>query len=162
MYAEIAKNRIFERQSYVPRCHYPTVAYSRLMAAFVNSTLSLAPLHECRHPAATHPKRAKTAFPKCKRRIERHFWGTLPPDFRFGRRRPLFFIFIACESLFGCRVVFARTDHLQGFSRISSHPVCRPSTVACTGISIHTPGVPAVCGSSGIFRNRKDVKKTPC
>lgn len=36
-------------------------------------------------------------------------------DFRFGRRRPLFFIFIACESLFGCRVVFARTDHLQGF-----------------------------------------------
>lgn len=43
MYAEIAKNRIFERQSYVPRCHYPTVAYSRLMAAFVNSTLSLAP-----------------------------------------------------------------------------------------------------------------------
>lgn len=36
-------------------------------------------------------------------------------NFRFGRRRPLFFIFIACESLFGCRVVFARTDHLQGF-----------------------------------------------
>ena len=33
----------------------------------------------------------------------------------FGRRRPLFFIFIACESLFGCRVVFARTDHLQCF-----------------------------------------------
>ena len=28
---------------------------------------------------------------------------------------PPFFIFIACESLFGCRVVFARTDHLQCF-----------------------------------------------
>ena len=65
--------------------------------------------------AATHPKRAtKTAFRKCKRRIERHFWGTLPLRFPV-RRRPLFFIFIACESLFGCRVVFARTDHLQGF-----------------------------------------------
>ena len=36
-------------------------------------------------------------------------------EFIFGRRRPLFFIFIACESLFGCRVVFARTDHLQCF-----------------------------------------------
>ena len=66
--------------------------------------------------AATHPKRAtKTAFRKCKRRIERHFWVPYRSDFRFGRRRPLFFIFIACESLFGCRVVFARTDHLQGF-----------------------------------------------
>lgn len=43
MYAEIAKNRIFERQSYIPRCHYPTVAYSRLMAAFVNSTLPWLP-----------------------------------------------------------------------------------------------------------------------
>lgn len=66
--------------------------------------------------AATHPKRAtKTAFRKCKRRIERHFGVPYRSDFRFGRRRPLFFIFIACESLFGCRVVFARTDHLQGF-----------------------------------------------
>lgn len=66
--------------------------------------------------AATHPKRAtKTAFRKCKRRIERHFWGTLP--LRFPVRPPTapLFIFIACESLFGCRVVFARTDHLQGF-----------------------------------------------
>ena len=40
---------------------------------------------------------------------------TAPISGVFGRRRPLFFIFIACESLFGCRVVFARTDHLQGF-----------------------------------------------
>ena len=65
---------------------------------------------------ATHPKRAtKTAFRKCKRRIERHFRVPYRSNFRFGRRRPLFFIFIACESLFGCRVVFARTDHLQGF-----------------------------------------------
>lgn len=36
---------------------------------------------------ATHPKRAtKTAFRKCKRRIERHFWGTLP--LRFPVRPP--------------------------------------------------------------------------
>ena len=64
------------------------------MGAFVNSTLSLAPLHEGSFGPLGIPYRS---------------------DFRFGRRRPLFFIFIACESLFGCRVVFARTDHLQGF-----------------------------------------------
>lgn len=66
--------------------------------------------------AATHPKRAtKTAFRKCKRRIERHFWGTLP--LRFPVRPPTapLFHLHRMRITFGCRVVFARTDHLQGF-----------------------------------------------
>lgn len=116
MYAEIVKNRIFERQSYVPRCHYPTVAYSRLMAAFVNSTLSLAPLHEGSFgPLHTQRGLLKPHFGNAKDGSNGTFGVPYRSDFRFGRRRPLFFIFIACESLFGCRVVFARTDHLQGF-----------------------------------------------
>lgn len=114
VYAEIAKNRIFERQSYVPRCHYPTVAYSRLMAAFVNSTLSLAPLHEGSFgPLRTQRGLLKPHFGNAKDGSNGTFGVPYRSDFRFGRRRPLFFI--ACESLFGSRVVFSRTDHLQGF-----------------------------------------------
>lgn len=110
---------------------------------------SLAPLHEGSFgPLHTQRGLLKPHFGNAKDGSNGIFRVPYRSNFRFGRRRPLFFIFIACESLFGCRVVFARTDHLQGFSRISSHPVCRPSTVACTGISIHTPGV-RVCGSSG-------------
>ena len=66
--------------------------------------------------AATHPKRAtKTAFRKCKRRIERHFWGTLP--LRFPVRPPTAPLF----HLHRMRITFRlpgrirRTDHLQGF-----------------------------------------------
>lgn len=116
MYAEIAKNHSFERQSYVPRYHYPTVAYSRLMGAFVNSTLSLAPLHEGSFgPLRTQRGLLKPHFGNAKDGSNGTFGIPYRSDFRFGRRRPLFFIFIACESLFGCRVVFARTDHLQCF-----------------------------------------------
>ena len=65
---------------------------------------------------ATHPKRAtKPHFGNAKDGSNGIFRVPYRSNFRFGRRRPLFFIFIACESLFGCRVVFARTDHLQGF-----------------------------------------------
>lgn len=114
MYAEIAKNRIFERQSYVPRCHYPRVAYSQLMAAFVISTLSLAPLHEGSFgPLRTQRGILKPHFGNAKDGSSGTFRTPYRSDSRFGRRRSLFFI--ACESLFGCRVVFARTDHLQGF-----------------------------------------------
>lgn len=149
MYAEIAKNRIFERQSYVPRCHYPTVAYSRLMAAFVNSTLSLAPLHEGSFgPLRTQRGLLKPHFGNAKDGSNGTFRVPYRPNFRFGRRRPLFFIFIACESLFGAGSYSPVRTISRAFSRISSHPVCRPLTVACTGMSIRTPGV-RVCGSSG-------------
>lgn len=149
VYAEIAKNRIFERQSYVPRCHYPTVAYSRLMAAFVNSTLSLAPLHEGSFgPLHTQRGLLKPHFGNAKDGSNGIFRVPYRSNFRFGRRRPLFSSsshanhFSAAESYSPVRTIS------RAFSRISSHPVCRPSTVACTGISIHTPGV-RVCGSSG-------------
>lgn len=149
VYAEIAKNRIFERQSYVPRCHYPTVAYSRLMAAFVNSTLSLAPLHEGSFgPLHTQRGLLKPHFGNAKDGSNGIFRVPYRSNFRFGRRRPLFFIFIACESLSAAESYSPVRTISRAFSRISSHPVCRPSTVACTGISIHTPGV-RVCGSSG-------------
>ena len=116
MYAEIAKNHSLERYSYVPSYHYPTVAYSRLMGAFVNSTLSLAPLHEGSFgPLRTQRGLLKPHFGNAKDGSNGTFGIPYRSDFRFGRRRPLFFIFIACESLFGCRVVFARTDHLQCF-----------------------------------------------
>lgn len=94
----------------------PTVAYSRLMGAFVNSTLSLAPLHEGSFgPLRTQRGLLKPHFGNAKDGSNGTFGIPYRSDFRFGRRRPLFFIFIACESLFGCRVVFARTDHLQCF-----------------------------------------------
>ncbi len=100
--------------------------------------------------AATHPKRAtKTAFRKCKRRIERHFLGYLTaPISGSAADGPSFSSsshanhFLAAGSYSPVRTIS------RAFSRISSHPVCRPSTVACTGISIRTPGV-RVCGSSG-------------
>lgn len=85
-------------------------------AAFVNSTLSLAPLHEGSFgPLHTQRGLLKPHFGNAKDGSNGTFGVPYRSDFRFGRRRPLFFIFIACESLFGCRVVFARTDHLQGF-----------------------------------------------
>ena len=89
---------------------------SRLMGAFVNSTLSLAPLHEGSFgPLRTQRGLLKPHFGNAKDGSNGTFGIPYRSDFRFGRRRPLFFIFIACESLFGCRVVFARTDHLQCF-----------------------------------------------
>lgn len=161
MYAEIAKNRIFERQSYVPRCHYPTVAYSRLMAAFVNSTLSLAPLHEGSFgPLHTQRGLLKPHFGNAKDGSNGTFRVPYRSNFRFGRRRPLFFIFIACESLFGCRVVFARYGPSPGlfpeFHRIRYAdlrpwhvPVCRSAHPACG------------CADrpDNKLRNRKHVKR---
>lgn len=86
------------------------------MGAFVNSTLSLAPLHEGSFgPLRTQRGLLKPHFGNAKDGSNGTFGIPYRSDFRFGRRRPLFFIFIACESLFGCRVVFARTDHLQCF-----------------------------------------------
>lgn len=91
------------------------------MGAFVNSTLSLAPLHEGSFgPLRTQRGLLKPHFGNAKDGSNGTFGipyrsDSYRSDFRFGRRRPLFFIFIACESLFGCRVVFARTDHLQCF-----------------------------------------------
>ena len=86
------------------------------MGAFVNSTLSLAPLHEGSFgPLRTQRGLLKPHFGNAKDGSNGTFGIPYRSDFRFGRRRPLFFIFIACESLFDCRVVFARTDHLQCF-----------------------------------------------
>lgn len=77
---------------------------------------SLAPLHEGSFgPLHTQRGLLKPHFGNAKDGSNGTFGVPYRSDFRFGRRRPLFFIFIACESLFGCRVVFARTDHLQGF-----------------------------------------------
>lgn len=79
-------------------------------------SLSLAPLHEGSFgPLHTQRGLLKPHFGNAKDGSNGTFGVPYRSDFRFGRRRPLFFIFIACESLFGCRVVFARTDHLQGF-----------------------------------------------
>lgn len=77
---------------------------------------SLAPLHEGSFgPLHTQRGLLKPHFGNAKDGSNGIFRVPYRSNFRFGRRRPLFFIFIACESLFGCRVVFARTDHLQGF-----------------------------------------------
>lgn len=149
VYAEIAKNRIFERQSYVPRCHYPTVAYSRLMAAFVNSTLSLAPLHEGSFgPLHTQRGLLKPHFGNAKDGSNGILGYLTAPISGSAADGPSFSSsshanhFSAAESYSPVRTIS------RAFSRISSHPARRPSTLACTGISIHTPGV-RVCGSSG-------------
>lgn len=75
---------------------------------------SLAPLHEGSFgPLHTQRGLLKPHFGNAKDGSNGTFGVPYRSDFRFGRRRPLFFI--ACESLFGSRVVFSRTDHLQGF-----------------------------------------------
>lgn len=162
MYAEIAKNRIFERQSYVPRCHYPTVAYSRLMAAFVNSTLSLAPLHEGSFgPLHTQRGLLKPHFGNAKDGSNGTFGVPYRSDFRFGRRRPLFFI--ACESLFGSRVVFSRTDHLQGFFQdfiASGTQTFDPGMHRYVDPHTRMPGVRIVRIINSETESTK--KKTPC
>lgn len=99
---------------------------------------------------ATHPKRAtKNRISEMQKTDRTAFLGYLTaPISGSAADGPSFSSsshanhFSAAESYSPVRTIS------RAFSRISSHPVCRPSTVACTGISIHTPGV-RVCGSSG-------------
>lgn len=162
MYAEIAKNRIFERQSYVPRCHYPTVAYSRLMAAFVNSTLSLAPLHEGSFgPLHTQRGLLKPHFGNAKDGSNGTFGVPYRSDFRFGRRRsPLFHRMRITFRLPGRILPYGPSPGLfPGFHRVRHAdlrpwhaPVCR---------SAH-PYAGCADRPDNKLRNRKHEKKTPC
>ena len=162
MYAEIAKNRIFERQSYVPRCHYPTVAYSRLMAAFVNSTLSLAPLHEGSFgPLHTQRGLLKPHFGNAKDGSNGIF--RVPYRSNSGsRRRPSFSSsshanhFSAAESYSPVRTI---SRAFPEFHRI------RYADLRPWHVPVYRSTHPA-CGCAdrpdNKLRNRKHVKKTPC
>ena len=163
MYAEIAKNRIFERQSYVPRCHYPTVAYSRLMAAFVNSTLSLAPLHEGSFGPLHTQRGLLKPFRKAKDGSNGTFGVPYRSDFRFGRpTAPLF-------HLHRMRITFRLPGRIRPYGPSPGlfpefHRI-RYADLRPWHVPVYRSTHPA-CGCAdrpdNKLRNRKHVKKTPC
>ena len=114
--------------------------------------------------AATHPKRAtKTAFRKCKRRIERHFWDTLP--LRFPVRPPTAPLF----HLHRMRITFRLPGRIRPYG---PSPVLFPEFHRIRYADLRPWHVP-VCRSAhppagfadrpdNKLRNRKHVKKTPC
>lgn len=114
--------------------------------------------------AATHPKRAtKTAFRKCKRRIERHFWGTLP--LRFPVRPPTAPLF----HLHRMRITFRLPGRIRPYGPSPGlfpefHRI-RYADLRPWHVPVYRSAHPA-CGCAdrpdNKLRNRKHVKKTPC
>ena len=113
---------------------------------------------------ATHPKRAtKTAFRKCKRRIERHFLGPLP--LQFPVRPPTAPLF----HLHRMRITFRLPSRIRPYGPSPGlfpefHRI-RYADLRPWHVPVYRSTHPA-CGCAdrpdNKLRNRKHVKKTPC